>query len=235
MRTPIVLRPCEETSSAWMRMTLPLVVTSRMSSPSRTCSMPTTVPLRPAVLMSMIPFPARPWSRYSSSGVRLPKPRSVTVRICAPSCTTSAAMTASPSSTSMPRTPAAPRPMGRTSSSLKRIAMPSLVAIITSRWPSVRRAVMTSSPSSRPTAWIPPARGCEYASSSVFLILPWRVTKRTYPPAPKSRTGTQVATCSPSPSERRFTIALPLAARPPSGISCTLSQWVLPRLVKNRR
>jgi len=30
----------------------------------------------------------------------------------------------------------------------------------------------------------------------------------------------------------RFTIALPLAWRPPSGISCTFSQWILPRFVK---
>ena len=26
--------------------------------------------------------------------------------------------------------------------------------------------------------WMPPARGCEYASSSVFFTLPWRVTNR---------------------------------------------------------
>src|SRR5882724_3778373 len=75
-----------------------------------------------------------------------------------PSCTTSAAMTSSPSSSSMPFTPPAPRPIGRTSSSEKRMIMPSLVAIMTSRWPSVRRAVITRSSSSRPIAWIPPAR-----------------------------------------------------------------------------
>ena len=57
--------------------------------------------------------------------------------------------------------------------------MPSFVAIITSRWPSVRRAVMTASPSSRPIAWMPPARGCENASSSVFFTLPCLVAKRT--------------------------------------------------------
>ena len=59
MRTPIVLRPCDDTSSAWMRIILPLVVTTRMSSPSRTWSIPTTAPLRPAVLMSMMPLPGR--------------------------------------------------------------------------------------------------------------------------------------------------------------------------------
>src|SRR5204862_2563964 len=61
IRTPIVLRPCERTPSACMRIILPFVVTTRMSSPSRICSMPTTGPLRPSVLMSMMPLPPRPW------------------------------------------------------------------------------------------------------------------------------------------------------------------------------
>src|SRR3989441_1044746 len=147
MRTPQVLRPCEETSAAWKRIILPLVVTTRMSSPSRTWRIVTTLPLRPPVLMSMIPLP----------------------------------------------------------------------------------------PSSGPLAWRPPARGCENASSSVFSPLPCLVAKRPWPPAPKSRTGTHVATASPSPSDRRFTIAFPFAWRPPSGISWTLSQWTLPSAVKKRR
>ncbi len=79
----------------------------------------------------------------------------------------------------MPRTPAAVRPIGRTSSSGKRMIMPSLVESSTSRWPSVRRAAITSSPSSSVMAWMPPARGCENAESSVFFTLPCLVAKST--------------------------------------------------------
>ncbi len=56
--------------------------------------------------------------------------------------------------------------------------MPSLVESSTSRWPSVRRAAITSSPSSSAMAWIPPARGWEYAPSSVFFTFPCLVANR---------------------------------------------------------
>jgi hypothetical protein len=123
----------------------------------------------------------------------------------------------------------------RISSSAKRMSMPSLVESSTSRWPSVRRAAITSSPSSSVMAWMPPRLGCENATSSVFLTFPRLVASRIYAADSKSRTGTQVATASPSASESTFTMALPLAWRPPSGISWTLSQWTLPLFVKNRR
>ncbi len=44
-----------------------------------------------------------------------------------------------------------------------------------------------------------------------------------------------MATRSPSPSDSTLTMALPLAWRPPSGISWTLSQCTLPLLVKKSR
>src|SRR5262245_8578059 len=135
-------------------------------------------PVPPASLDVDDSLAPRPWSRYSASGVCLPYPRSVTVRIAAPSWTTSAAMTASSASTSMPLTPAAARPIGRTSSSLKRMARPCRVPRRTSRWPSVRRTAMTSSPSSRVIARIPPRCGREYAASSVFFTRPWRDAKK---------------------------------------------------------
>ena len=47
-------------------------------------------------------------------------------------------------------------------------------------------------------------------------------------------TGTNAVIRSSFPSGRRFTIALPIAFRPASGISNTFSQWTMPLLVKNR-
>ena len=59
-RTPCVLRPITEISLAFMRMSMPPLVTSITSSASFTCTRPTTLPLRSVVLMSMMPLPPRP-------------------------------------------------------------------------------------------------------------------------------------------------------------------------------
>ena len=73
MRTPMVLRPWSVTSVGVDADHLALGGDDAgRRRPRATCSMPTTVPLRPSVLMSMMPLPARPCRRYSSSGVRLP-------------------------------------------------------------------------------------------------------------------------------------------------------------------
>ena len=45
-----------------------------ISSPSRTWRNPTASPLRSVVLTLMMPFPPRPWTRYSLTGVRFPYP-----------------------------------------------------------------------------------------------------------------------------------------------------------------
>ena len=61
-----------EISFAFMRMSMPPLVTSITSSSSFTWTRPTTLPFRSVVLMSMMPLPPRPWLRYSASSVRLP-------------------------------------------------------------------------------------------------------------------------------------------------------------------
>ena len=61
---------------------------------------------------------------------------------------------------------------------------------------------------------IPPARGLEKAESSVFLIVPFRVTMTTDFSPVNSRTGRTAATRSPSVRLIRLTIAFPFAARP---------------------
>src|SRR5579875_97718 len=59
IRTPWVLRPTTRISRTWVRLTMPPVVMSMMSSGSRTDTTPTTLPLRSLVRMSRMPLPPR--------------------------------------------------------------------------------------------------------------------------------------------------------------------------------
>ena len=67
-----------------MRMILPYWLISMTSDFSVTCAMPTTLPLRSVVLTLITPLPPRLVRRYSSAGVRLPYPFSVTERMSEP-------------------------------------------------------------------------------------------------------------------------------------------------------
>ena len=124
--------------------------------------------------------------------------------------------------------------MGRASASRKRIACPPAVERITSRSPSVSRTPITSSPSLSRMAMMPDGRGLAYSSSAVFFTTPCLVAKSTQKPGWNSRTVRNADTFSSLPSDSKLTIALPRAARPACGISCTLIQYSLPLVVKTR-
>src|SRR5690606_27152218 len=162
MRTPCVARPMTRISSQRTRFTTPLRVISISSSPFWTSLMATTFPDLPLVLKLITPLPPRCWSRYSPTGVRLPRPCSVTtssvVSGAASLRTTTMPMTRSSAPSVMPRTPVATRPISRTSASWNRIAMPSRVARMTSSSPLVIWTSISSSPSTTLIALIPDAR-----------------------------------------------------------------------------
>src|SRR5262249_12910740 len=73
-RTPCVLRPMVEISAVFRRMIIPFSVMSITCSSACRNLTPTTGPLRPVVLMSMIPLPPRLSRRYSSMPVPFPNP-----------------------------------------------------------------------------------------------------------------------------------------------------------------
>jgi len=70
-----------EMSATGVRTRVPLSVMSITSSDSRTWTAPTTLPLRAVVWMEITPCPPRRCTGYSSTGVRLPYPFSVAVRM----------------------------------------------------------------------------------------------------------------------------------------------------------
>ena len=140
------------------------------------------------------------------------------------SLTISIPITTSSSSSVIPRTPRVTRPIGLASSSRKRIDLPCLEASSTSCLPSVSATVISLSSSSRFTAMMPPARGWEYSSSGVFFTTPSRVAIMMNLSSVNSFTGRMAEIFSFGERFRRLTIALPRVARPPSGISYTLSQ-----------
>ena len=134
--TPLALRLCAEIASAGVRITTPFSVTAKISSWSSTTSAPTTGPLSAVSLMPMTPRPPRYCVRYSSTGVRLPKPLAVRWSSDAPPPAMLQATTSSPGFLNrMPKTPAAGLPVSRTLDSSKRIV-----------WPSRDDSKMSSSP-----------------------------------------------------------------------------------------
>ena len=119
--------------------------------------------------------------------------------------------------------------MARTLLSEKRMARPDFTAIMISDSPSVRRASNNSSPSTMVMAFTPVVRGRLKSSSSVFLIIPFRVQSTilcdfTNSSSFRSRTSSIALTLSSGGSCIRFWIALPFPVFSPSGISYTLSQ-----------
>ncbi len=72
-RTPWVARPWVRLISPTpMRMTLLVEVSMTISSLSWTMTAPMTSPVLAVTRMLITPLPPRVWSRYWSSGVRLP-------------------------------------------------------------------------------------------------------------------------------------------------------------------
>ena len=151
-------------------------------------------------LIVCTPFAPREVLRYSLTGVRLPKPFSVTVTSRFSGSTRTAPTTQSSPRREMPMTPRAVRPIGRTLFSLYRTARPSLVAIRTSLSPRVCRTYSSSSPSSSVSAILPPLRWYSNSDSSVRLMMPRLVTMSRYSPSPKPSTAIMAVTLSPSAS-----------------------------------
>ena len=75
-----------------------------------TVSAPATPPVRAVVFIVMIPFPPRPWSRYSSNIVRFPRPFSPATSNIESLLTSAAATTKSSFSGRIPQTPTVSRP-----------------------------------------------------------------------------------------------------------------------------
>ena len=64
----------------------------------------------------------------------------------------------------------------------------------------------------------PPLRMLSKSDRGVFLMTPWRVAKTRYSPWAWAVTGKMAVTFSPAWSCSRFTMAVPLALRPASGM-----------------
>ena len=137
-----------------------------------------SAPLRSLVTMAITPWPPRPRRGNLLSGVRLPKPRSEAVRICAPDSGISMEISCCPLPRRMPRTPRALRPMMRTTLSAKRITLPALENSMTSLAPSVIAAAIRVSPSSSLSAIRPLLRGRLNCTSGVFFTVPKAVAMK---------------------------------------------------------
>jgi hypothetical protein len=68
-------------SAARVRTSVPWFEISMMSCAESTCTAPTNAPLRALVWIAITPWVPRPFFGYSSSGVRLPKPFALAVRM----------------------------------------------------------------------------------------------------------------------------------------------------------
>ncbi|MNN73969.1 hypothetical protein D3C81_1901280 [compost metagenome] len=128
--------------------------------------------------MAITPWPPRPRRGNLDSGVRLPKPRSEAVRICAPDSGISMEMICWPLPSFMPRTPRALRPISRTTLSAKRITLPASENIMTSLAPSVMAAAIRVSPSFSFRAIRPLERGRANCTSGVFFTVPEAVAMK---------------------------------------------------------
>ncbi len=149
-----------------------------ISSSPLTRTAPTWSPLRSEVRIDITPMPPRPLTGNCSTGVRLPKPFSVTV-ITSPSSPMISEITRWPLPSLTPRTPQAVRPIARTSDSRKRIALPAEVNSMMPWLPSVMSTPINWSSSRRSTAMIPLVRGREKSTSGVFFTVPEAVAMNT--------------------------------------------------------
>ena len=134
----------------------------------------------------------------------------------------------------MPLTPIEALLVALTSCSLNLIDIPLRVTIIICSSSSASLAFTSSSPSRSSTAINPPFRILLYSLSSVFLIIPLLVPIIRYLLSSKPLMGITVATFSSGCSCNRFTIAIPLAVLPASGISYPFNEYTRPILVINK-
>ena len=125
----------------------------------------------------------------------------------------------SPSSRFMPITPIAFLPIARTSVSLKRIHIPYFVIRKISEFSSVAFTSISSSSSRSEIAASPFLRTFENSIIGVFFVIPFFVTINRCLPSANSRIGIIAEIFSPGFNCSRFTIAVPLAVLPASGIS----------------
>ena len=172
------------------------------------------------------PFPPLIWTLYSSNSVLLPKPFSVIARSVAPfppDITDSIPITSSSSSSLIPITPCETLPIGRTSFSSNVIHIPSRVTSTTLSSPSVSLTVISSSSSLSVIPCNPVLLAELYSTRAVFFINPFFVAINKYLPSAKFWIGITADTFSPASRLNRFTIAVPLAVLPASGISNPLN------------
>ena len=109
--------------------------------------------------------------------------------------------------------------MGRASFSEKRIDLPSCVPNNISWSPFVILASINWSSSLISIAYIPPFLGFPYADRTVFLTTPFLVAITIKWSSLNSLTLTKASTLSVGSQPIRLTIARPLVALPPCGIS----------------
>ena len=142
-------------------------------------------------------------------------------------------ITSSSSSKRIPITPMDTRPVVLTSFSLKRMHIPFLVTRKISCLSSVAFTSMSSSPSFSTIAWSPFLRTLPYSTIGVFFTIPSLVAIKRYWSSLNSLMGIMAVIFSPGWSCRRFTIAVPRAVRPASGISYAFKRYTRPVFVKN--
>ena len=131
------------------------------------------------VFNAITPCVPRPFFGNSATSVRLPKPRSLAVRMSPWPSITIRLRTSSPWARRMPRTPVAVRPMARTLPSSKLTALPLLANSMMSHSPSVSAAPTSASPSSRLIAILPRDSRNANSVNAVFFTVPWAVAKNT--------------------------------------------------------
>ncbi len=160
-----------------MRIMMPDAVQSMISSFSPTTLRDATGPVLSVTFWSMTPLPPRPWALNSLSSVRLPKPCCVTTSTSFSGVMMSIDTSSSPSRKVIPLTPYAVRPTALTSFTENLMLMPSFVPKIISSFLSTSLTPINSSSSLKDMAIIPVFRLLSYSESSVFLTVPFFVTK----------------------------------------------------------
>ena len=224
------------TSLTLILIIVPEFVINITSSSSFAILIPTIFPVLGVILYVITPLPPLFCTLYSSSSVLFPKPFSVIANNVTPllfDTIDSIPITVSSSSKRIPSTPCADLPTGLTSFSSNVIQSPFSVTNTTLSWPSVNLTSISSSSSFNVIANNPVFLLELYSCNGVFFINPFFVAINRYLLSSKSEIGITAEIFSPASKLNKFTIAVPLAVLPASGISYPLSLYNFPLLLKN--